>query len=55
LLLSGNQLSDSTKATIKAALDATTITDTSSLADKQRRVYLATLLVFASPDYLVQK
>ena len=55
LLLSGNQLSDSTKATIKAALDATTVTDTSSLADKQRRVYLATLLVFASPDYLVQK
>ena len=55
LLLSGNQLSDTTKATIKAALDATTVTDTSSLADKQRRVYLATLLVFASPDYLVQK
>ena len=55
LLLCGNQLSDTTKATIKAALDATTITDTSSLADKQRRVYLATLLVFASPDYLVQK
>jgi uncharacterized protein (DUF1800 family) len=55
LLLSGNQLSDTTKATIKAALDATTVTDTSSLVDKQRRVYLATLLVFASPDYLVQK
>jgi uncharacterized protein (DUF1800 family) len=55
LLLCGNQLSDTTKATIKAALDATTVTDTSSLADKQRRVYLATLLVFASPDYLVQK
>ena len=55
LLLSGNQLTDTTKATIKAALDATTVTDTSSLAEKQRRVYLATLLVFASPDYLVQK
>jgi uncharacterized protein (DUF1800 family) len=55
LLLSGNQLSDTTKATIKAALDATTVTDTSALADKERRVYLATLLVFASPDYLVQK
>ena len=55
LLLSGNQLTDATKATIKAALDATTVTDTSSLADKERRVYLATLLVFASPDYLVQK
>jgi uncharacterized protein (DUF1800 family) len=55
LLLSGNQLTDTTKATIKAALDATTVTDTSALADKERRVYLATLLVFASPDYLVQK
>jgi uncharacterized protein (DUF1800 family) len=55
LLLSGNQLTDTTKATIKAALDATTVTDTSSLAEKQRRVYLATLLVFASPDYLIQK
>ena len=55
LLLSGNQLSDTTKATIKTALDATTVTDTSALADKERRVYLATLLVFASPDYLVQK
>jgi hypothetical protein len=53
--LSGNQLTDTTKATIKAALDATTVTDTSALADKERRVYLATLLVFASPDYLVQK
>jgi uncharacterized protein (DUF1800 family) len=55
LLLSGNQTTDTTKATIKAALDAKSITDTSSLADKQRRVYLAALLVFASPDYLVQK
>jgi uncharacterized protein (DUF1800 family) len=55
LLLSGNQLTDTTKATIKAALDATTVTDTSTLANKERRVYLATLLVFASPDYLVQK
>jgi len=55
LLLSGNQLTDTTKATIKAALDATTVTDTSALADKERRVYLATLLVFASPDYLIQK
>lgn len=55
LLLTGNQLSDTTKATIKTALDATTVTDTSPLADKERRVYLATLLVFASPDYLIQK
>jgi uncharacterized protein (DUF1800 family) len=55
LLLSGNQLTDTTKATIKTALDATAVTDTSALAVKERRVYLATFLVFASPDYLVQK
>jgi uncharacterized protein (DUF1800 family) len=55
LLIAGNQLTDTTKATIKAALDATTVTNTSSLAVKERRVYLATLLVFASSDYLVQK
>ena len=55
LLLSANQITDTNKATIKAALDATSVTDTSSLAVKERRVFLATLLVFASPDYLVQK
>lgn len=55
LLLSANQITDANKATIKAALDATSVTDTSSLAVKERRVYLAILLVFASPDYLVQK
>jgi uncharacterized protein (DUF1800 family) len=55
LLLAANQISDATKATIKTALDATTITETSSATEKQRRVFLATLLVLASPDYLVQK
>ena len=55
LLLAANQISDSTKATIRAALDATTVTATSTTAEKQRRVYMAILLVMASPDYLVQK
>lgn len=55
LLLAANQISDSTKATIKTALDAATVTATSTTAEKQRRVYAAILLVMASPDYLVQK
>ena len=55
LLLAANQISDSSKATIKTALDATTVAATSTTAEKQRRVYMAILLVMASPDYLVQK
>jgi uncharacterized protein (DUF1800 family) len=55
LLMAANQISDTTKATIKTALDATTVTQTSTTAEKQRRVYMAVLLVMASPDYLVQK
>ena len=55
LLLAANQISDGTKATIKTALDAVTVTATSTTAEKQRRIYAAILLVMASPDYLVQK
>lgn len=55
LLMAASQISDATKATIKTALDATTVTQTSTTAEKQRRVYMAVLLVMASPDYLVQK
>ncbi len=55
LLMAANQISDSTKTTIKTALDATTVTQTSTTAEKQRRVYMAILLTMASPDYLVQK
>lgn len=55
LLIAANQISEATKATIKTALDATTVTESSSATDKQRRVNLAILLVMASPDYLVQK
>lgn len=55
LLMAANQISGGTKATIKTALDATTVTQTSTTAEKQQRVNLAVLLVMASPDYLVQK
>ena len=55
LLLAANQISDASKAVIKTALDASTVIQTSSNTDKLRRVYLAVLLMMASPDYLVQK
>ena len=55
LLLAANQISAASKATIKTALDATTVTQTSTTAEKQRRIYMAVLLVMASPDYLIQK
>jgi uncharacterized protein (DUF1800 family) len=55
LLLAANQISDTTKTTIKTAVDASTVTQTSSNTDKLRRIYLATTLVMASPEYLIQK
>lgn len=55
LLLTANQLSDGTKSTIKNALDASIVLETSAMAAKQNRVSLAIALVMASPDYLVQK
>jgi hypothetical protein len=55
LVLAANQISVSTKATIRTAVDAIVVTQTSSNADKLRRIHTAILLVMASPDYLVQK
>ena len=55
LVLAANQISSTTKATIRTALDAITVTQTSSDSDKRRRINTAVLLVMASPDYLVQK
>ncbi len=55
LLLTAGQISAATKATIRTALDAVIVTQTSADTDKLRRVYLAVLLVMASPEYLVQK
>jgi uncharacterized protein (DUF1800 family) len=55
LLMSANQISDTNKTAIRTALDATTVTQTSSNTDKLRRIYTAVTLVMAAPDYLVQK
>jgi uncharacterized protein (DUF1800 family) len=55
LLLAANQISDATKATIRAAVDAIAVTQTSTNSEKLRRIHTAILLVMASPDYLVQK
>ena len=55
LLLAANQISDATKATIRTAVDAIAVTQTSTNAEKLRRIHTAVLLVMASPDYLVQK
>ena len=55
LVLAANQISDGTRTTIKTALDASTVAQTSTSTDKLRRVYAAILLVMASPDYLIQK
>ncbi len=55
LLLAASQISDATKATIRTAVDAIAVTQTSTNAEKLRRIHTAVLLVMASPDYLVQK
>ncbi len=55
LLLAANQISDATKATIRTAVDAIAVTQTSTNAEKLRRIHTVILLVMASPDYLVQK
>jgi uncharacterized protein (DUF1800 family) len=55
LLMAANEVSASTKTTIRTALDAYNVTQTSSNTDKLRRVHAAILLVMASPDYLVQR
>lgn len=55
LLFTGNQLTQSTRDTIKSALDAESVTQSSSQNDKLQRVHMAILLVMASNDYLVQQ
>ncbi len=55
LLLAASQISDATKATIRTAVDAIAVTQTSTNAEKLRRIHTAVLLVMASTDYLVQK
>ena len=55
LLLTANQISDAAKTTIKTALDASAVLETSADTTKLARVQLAILLIMASPEYLVQK
>lgn len=55
LLLTGNQLSETTRSTILSALEAEGITATSSDEDKLALVHQAVLLVMISNDYLVQR
>ncbi len=55
LLMAAAQLSDSTKAVIRQAVEDVVVTASSPDSEKLRRVYLAVLLVMASAEYLVQK
>jgi hypothetical protein len=51
-VLAANQVSSTTLATLKTALDSVSVTtDTGKL----NRIYAAITLVMASPEYIVQK
>jgi uncharacterized protein (DUF1800 family) len=55
LLLTGRQLSESTRSTVRAAMESVVITATSTTADRLRRVQIGVTLILASSDYLIQK
>ncbi|ANY20059.1 hypothetical protein A6F68_01545 [Tsuneonella dongtanensis] len=55
LLLTGKQLSQGTRDTILAAMQAETVTEASDEATKRRRIHIGVLLAMASNNYLVQK
>lgn len=55
LILTANQLSQSTRDTILSAMETVSVTASSSEEDKLRRVHIGVLLIMASTDYLVQK
>ncbi|WP_073977054.1 DUF1800 domain-containing protein [Erythrobacter donghaensis] len=55
LLLTGRQLSQSVRDTIRSAMDDVALTAASSNAEKLRRVQIGVALILASTDYLVQK
>jgi hypothetical protein len=55
LLLCAGQLSAATRTLMINALNATSVTATSTAATKLDRVCAAVLMVLASPEYLVQK
>ena len=54
LLLTARQLSETSRATILAALTSDGVTSASPNEDKLRRVHAAIMLVMAAPEYLVQ-
>lgn len=55
LLLTGRQLSQSVRDTIRSAMEDVAVTATSTDAEKRRRVQIGVTLILASTDYLVQK
>lgn len=55
LLMTGGQLSNSTKNTIRDVLNSESVELTSSRNTKLNRIYRAVMLVMASNDYLIQK
>ncbi len=55
LLLTGNQLSQETRDTITAALNAQSVTQNSSEQAKLAQIHRAVLMVMVSNDYLVQR
>jgi uncharacterized protein (DUF1800 family) len=55
LLLTGRQLSQSVRDTVRSAMEDVAVTATSTNAEKLRRVQIGTALILASTDYLVQK
>ncbi len=54
-LMCGGQLSSATQTLIVNALNATTVTASSSDATKRNRICAAVLMVMASAEYLIQK
>ncbi len=55
LLLTGRQLSQGVRDTIRGAMEDVPVTATSPNAEKLRRVQIGVALILASTDYLIQK
>ena len=55
LLLTGGQLSETSRATILGGINDFPASETGSEDDKLRRVQAAIMLVMAAPEYLIQK
>jgi len=55
LLLTARQLSESTRSTIRAAMEDVPLTATSTAAERLRRVQIGVALILSSTDYLIQK